>query len=315
MGYRFGVDVGGTKVAYGLFNENAKLVERVQHPTPYDVTGPQLSDQIMECVRSLMDKHGLKQEDVEGVGIGLPSLLDYDAGYICLTTLLPNLRDFGMRDYIQERLHTHVELDNDSNCAALAEYLYGAGRGGKHMIYTAVSTGVGCGLILNGSLFRGTYGSAGEAGHMIITPDQGISCGCGNQGCFVSYSSGRYLPDRIRAHAQGKHTCIDLDQELNGAVLLEAAQANDPVALEVLDEMAFYLGICVFNVFMLLNVDVFVFGGGLVNFGPMLFDKVRTTFDRFMHVDQPVYFRFAELKEDFGIIGAQALLLEDTQRD
>ncbi len=157
-------------------------------------------------------------------------------------------------------------------------------------------------------LFRGSYGWAGESGHMLITPDSGVECGCRNSGCFMSWASGRYIPHQIRRKAAGRKTSLDLNGELDGRALLRACEEGDELALEILDQMAYYLGICVFNIYQLLNVNLFVFGGGLVNFGDLLFSRVRKTFDRYNHIDLPVEFRFAQLKADFGIIGAAELV-------
>ena len=108
--------------------------------------------------------------------------------------------------------------------------------------------------------------------------------------------------------AQGRQTSMELGPELDCVALHHACCEGDPLALEVLDQTAHYLAVCVFNIYQLLNVDLFVFGGGLVNFGPMLYDRVRAEFDRYNHIPQPVEFRFAELKQDFGIIGAAELV-------
>ena len=120
----------------------------------------------------------------------------------------------------------------------------------------------------------------------------------------MSWSGGRDIPRRIRLKAEHYDTKMDLNGKLDGITLLKACHEDDPLALAVLEEMAHYLAVCVFNVYQLLNVNLFVFGGGLVHFGPMLFDRVRAEFDRYNHIPQPVFFRFAELKQDFGIIGA-----------
>lgn len=305
---KIGIDVGGTKIAYGLFNESRELIDRTQHPAPIDATGPAIADMILETVREMMARNQLKESDLAGIGVCMPSFIIYETGYIYMTSALVNVRDFAMRDYFAERINVPVVLDNDSNCAALAEYRYGAGRGSKHMIYMATSTGVGSGLILNGELFRGSYGWAGESGHMLITPDSGIDCGCRNRGCFMSHASGRYLPELIREKCAGKNSVIDLNSKLDGHALMKACQAGDAAAMEVLDEMAHYIAVCCFNIYQMLNVNLFVFGGGLTHFGPMLYDRIRAEFDRYNHVDLPVYFKFAELKQDFGIIGAAELI-------
>ncbi len=306
--YRIGIDAGGTKVAYGLFDEENRLLDRFRQPTPVEADGPAFCDMVVGSVRALLEKNRLAVSDLAGAGVCMPSFIFFERGYVYMTSAMVNIRDFAMRDYLAERLHTRIVLDNDSNVAALAEHRFGAGRGSRNMVYMAVSTGVGSGLILNGQLFRGSYGWAGECGHMLITPGEGETCGCRNRGCFMSWAGGRYLPAQIRKKAAGRRTSMDLGPGLDGVELRRACEEGDALALEMLEQTARYLGVCIFNVYQLLNVNLFVFGGGLVNLGPMLFDRVRRVFDRYNHLPQPVEFRFAGLKQDFGIIGAAELL-------
>jgi len=176
---RIGVDVGGTKVAYGLLDENGNLLDRRQHPTPMEATGEELSELILQNIRGMMADNDVGEADVQGIGIGMPSFIIYDKGYVYMTSALTNVRDFPMRDWFAARIGIPVVVDKDSNAAALAEHRYGAGRGSRDMIYMAVSTGIGCGLLLNGQLYRGSYGWAGEAGHMLITPDAGVAWAAG----------------------------------------------------------------------------------------------------------------------------------------
>ena len=308
--FRLGIDVGGTKVAYGLYDENDTLIDRAQHPSPVDADGPAFSDLLITHIHEILGRNALGAEDVQGIGIGMPSFILYDEGYVYMTSALVNIRDFAMKAYLEKRLAMSVVLDNDSNAAALAEYRYGAGRGSRHMIYMAASTGIGSGLILDGHLFRGSYGWAGESGHMLITPDAGLECGCRNRGCFMSWASGRYIPQQIRNMADGMSTMMDLGPGLDCPELNRACQAGDALALEVLDQTAHYIAVCVFNIYQLLNVNLFEFGGGLTHFGDLLFSRVRREFDRYNHLPQRVDFRFAELKQDFGIIGAAELVKE-----
>ena len=305
---RIGIDVGGTKAAYGLLDEHGNMIDRMEHPTPIGIDGAGLSDMILENVRALIGRSGLTESDIAGIGICMPSFIIYETGYIYMTSALVNIRDFAMKDYLSERISVPIVLDNDSNVAALAEHRFGAGRGSRHMVYMATSTGIGSGLILNGELFRGSYGWAGETGHMLITPDEGVECGCRNRGCFMSHASGRYIPELIREKAAGRQTMIDLNGALDGRALKAACEAGDRVAMEALESMAHYIAVCCFNIYQLLNVNLFVFGGGLTAFGPMLYDRIRAEFDRYNHIDLPVEFRFAELKRDVGIIGAAALV-------
>ena len=222
--YRIGIDVGGTKIAYGLFDEKNELVDQLREPTDAEIDGPSLADQILKQIEVLLKRNQLEQKDLKGIGICMPSFILFDEGYICMTSAMTNVRDFAMREYMARRLFVPIVLDNDSNCAALAEYRFGAGRGSRHMIYMAASTGIGSGLILNGEVFRGSYGWAGESGHMLITPDEGILCGCRNQGCFMSWAGGRYIPERVRQKADSFNTCMDLSRDIDGVALLQACR-------------------------------------------------------------------------------------------
>ena len=309
--YSVGIDVGGTKVAYGLFGPDGNFVDRDEHPSDREADGPAFADVMIAHILALLEKHAIPKEQVEGVGIGICSYVLYEKGYIFLTSALEKIQDFYMRDYLQEKLGMRVVLDNDANVAALAEYRHGAGQGKKHMVYMTMSTGLGSGLIINGDVFRGSYGFAGETGHMLITPEKGILCGCRNRGCFMSYASGRYVPDhlKIRMMEGQKSILSEVDQDLLSCKdLLDACKKGDALALEMVEQMAHYVGVCIYNIYEILNIDTYVFGGGLNAFGGLLFDKIRAVFDRYNHIDLPVEFRFAHLEKDFGVIGAAELL-------
>ena len=306
--YIFGIDAGGTKVAYGLFE--GELLKKYQHSTDIEADGPAFSEEIIAMIHKILEERQASLREVEGIGICMPSYIRFESGYIHMTSAMVNIKDFAMRDYLEERLGVQVVLDNDSNAAALAEYRRGAGRGLRNMVYMAVSTGIGSGIIINGDLFRGSYGWAGESGHMLDTPDDGIMCGCGNYGCFMSQISGRNLPKRLGMRLlRGKKSLLEEVKERNGEALFKAVREGDELAGEELAHMAHHLAVCVYNIYQLLNINSFVFGGGLTSFGESLFGPMRQEFDRYDHIKMPVEFRFAELKKDFGIIGAAELLL------
>jgi glucokinase len=306
-----GIDAGGTKTAYGLFDINKKMIDRLQHPTDITADGAAFSDGIVKTVKEMLNKNGLNFSGLKGIGICMPSFILFDEGYICMTSAMTNIKEFAMRDYLAERLPVRIELDNDSNAAALAEYRHGAGRGSRHMIYVSASTGLGSGIIIDGKLFRGSYGWAGECGHMLATPDEGLLCGCENRGCYMSYASGRYIPKHVETRmALGDQSVMETCHGVDCTSILKAYKENDPLAIEAVEQMAHYMAVCVFNVYQMLNINLYVFGGGLVNFGDALFGRIRSEFDRYNHVDKPVYFKFAELEKDFGIIGAAELIFE-----
>lgn len=310
-GYVIGVDAGGTKVAYGLFGPDGRMIDRFQHPTDVKADGPQFSDCIIDSVHSLLEKNKIRIDELDGVGVCMPSFILFDDGYVCMTSAMTRIKDFPMRDYISKRLPVRVVLDNDGNVAALAEHRYGAGRGSRHMIYIAASTGIGSGIIIDGKVFRGSYGWAGECGHMLATPDEGLLCGCENRGCYMSYASGRYIVQYAKQLLDGgEKSVIPACENLDCTHILEAFKQGDTLADKIIERMAHYTAVCIFNIYQMLNINLFVFGGGLVNFGDALFGRIRTEFDKYNHIPQPVYFKFAELEKDFGIIGAAELIRE-----
>ena len=301
--YVIGIDAGGTKVAYGLFDGGA-LIDRVQHPTDPSANGPEFSDTMIENIRKLVNKNGLTEDSLSGVGVCMPSFILQDEGRIFMTVAMPGIKGFPMRDYLSERLETRIALVNDANAAALAEYRCGAGRGARHMVYIALGTGLGSGIIIDGKLFQGTYGFAGECGHMLITPDAGLPCGCENSGCFMSYASGLFIPTHVKSKLDNGAKSVLSEEFSDGDSLRKALDAGDALAREIIGEMAHYIAVCVFNIYQMLNINTIIFGGGLVHFGEALFGPIRAEFDRYNRLSLPVHFRMAELKNDIGIIGA-----------
>lgn len=317
MKYDLGIDVGGTKIAYGLFDDRHNIVDRFQEPTNAGGNALEVLEPILETCKKLLSKHKIDSKNFRGIGLAFPSFIDFDRGYILKTTNIVGLNNFDVRKYFGNALQTKIALDNDANVAALAEHHLGAGRGYKDMLYCAVSTGISNGIIINNRLFRGSYGAAGETGHMIITPNAGVECGCGNKGCFMSYTSGSMILKHISQKLKEGRKTLMLEManndpdKIDGKILDMAAQKGDPLAREMLDQMAFYLAIWLFNLYQCFNINCFVFGGGLVNIEGLIFEKTRAIFDQFLkNQPDPIYFKKAELGNDFGIIGAHLLLDE-----
>ena len=310
--YVIGIDAGGTKVAYGLFGESGELLDRMQHPTDICAGGEAFSDTVAENILALLSRNSLTEADLDGVGICMPSFILFDEGRILMTSAMPGIKDFPMRDYLAERIHTRIVLDNDSNAAALAEYRRGAGRGSRHLVYITAGTGLGSGIVIDGKLFRGSYGWAGECGHMLATPDEGLLCGCENRGCFMSYASGRSMTARVRGQMSYCHTTSLTPETADGEHILAAFHEGDPLAKEMIETTAHYLGVCAFNIYQMLNINRFVFGGGLTHFGDVLFDRVKAEFDKYNHIPLPVEFRLAELGDDIGLIGAAEFVRGDS---
>jgi len=310
MKYIIGIDTGGTKTAYGLFDEDGQIIARRQHLTDPDADGPALSDILIENIKTLLNDNNLTFQQLTGVAIGMPSFINYETGYVYMTSAMTKIKNFAMRDYLEARLPTKVILDNDANAAALAEHRRGAGRGTKHMIYIVIGTGFGSGVIIDGKVFQGSYGAAGECGHMLATPGEGLMCGCENKGCFMSYISGKQLPERVKQGLENGIESILTPETANGPLLLEAYKKDDKLAHKLVEQMAYHIAVCLFNLYQMLNIDTYVFGGGLTALGDILFDRIKEEFNKFYQIPFPVHFKMAELKEDVGIIGAAEYLLK-----
>jgi glucokinase len=313
--YAIGIDVGGTKIAYGLFDVEKNLVDKMRSLSDASLSAEQFFDKMVEDINELLAKHKLTLDDVRGIGIGMPSYVLFEEGKLIMTANLTNISDFPAKAYLQKKLRSDVTIviDNDGHTGALAEHRHGAGRGFHHMLFCPVSTGISSGIIIKDELFRGSYGWSGESGHMIVNPDDGIMCGCKNKGCFMSYCSGSMIVKHIQNKIeQGEDTImIELaggKDNITAEHIAKAHGLNDKMAIWAVEQMAKYLGVWCFNLYITLNINCFVFGGGLLKFGQILFGRVREVFDSYNHNDYPVYFKFAELGDDAGITGALELL-------
>lgn len=312
--YRLGIDVGGTKVLYGLLDEACNVKARCRTAMPGDVTPEQLTDKLETEARAFLDEQGVDPGRLDGIGVGMPSYVDFERGVVISSGSIDRIRNYPARQLLEERFPgVRVLVDNDTNLAGLAEHRRGAGRGERHMLYTALSTGIGSGFIIDGRLFRGSYGGAGESGHMLVTPGEGVLCGCGNRGCIMSYASGRMVMRHVENHMRaGRATSLkSVGGELTSRELAQAAAQGDELALEMMDQMTTYIAVYLYNLFMAFNIRCNVCGGGLTNLGEPFFREIRRKVDGFNHQEgQIIDIRPAQLGGDNGVIGA-AMLFEE----
>lgn len=317
MNCYLGIDIGGTKTAYGLFDESRTLLKREQTPSNMDADGSVFFSDVADRIRVFMEEARSLGGSLEGIGIGITGFVDFERGALTRSASLPKLNFFRVVDYLRSALHTEIPIvmDNDCHCGALAEYRRGAGRGHRHMLYCPVSTGISTGIIIDGKLFRGSNGASGESGHMLsaIQGDARIPCSCGNAGCFNSLGSGKAIVSHVRRWLeQGEESLLP---DLAGGVdcitaehINAAYEQKDPLAKRAVNQMARYLAMWIFNVYMLLNVDCIVFSGGLLKMGDKLFEQMLKEFEEYHTNGFPVHFYKTELGSDSGLIGAVELL-------
>ena len=180
---RIGIDVGATNIKVGLFDSEMNMIDHIQTLIDQDADINRLMDYIAALAKRIAAKNNIEVKDLLGVGAAFPCYMDYANGIALDACNIMALSNAPVRDMLSERLGVPVLVDNDANAAALGEHRMGAGMGHEHMIYAALATGIGGGLILNGKLYRGMHGMAGEIGHMFVSDSIGSPCLCGVTGC------------------------------------------------------------------------------------------------------------------------------------
>jgi glucokinase len=320
--YVVGIDVGGTKIACGLFDQDKRLIAERRSSSDPALPPEAFFDGLTGEIQALLDEATLKREHIRGIGLAMPSFVLFEKGHIIKTSNLVKIRDFPARTCLSQKFGgIPIILDNDAHAAALAEHRMGAGRGFDHILYCPVSTGISSAMIINGKLFRGSYGWSGESGHMIATPGEGLLCGCGNRGCYMSWCSGSMIVRHIRLWIEGGEKTLMTSlaggaEKITCHHLEEAYDQGDPLAIRALNQMAAYLGLWFFNLYLTFNINCFVLGGGLLKLGDRLLGPVRRIFDEYncqgaIPPDLPVYFKTAELGDQAGMIGAAELIFSE----
>lgn len=277
-----GIDLGGTKIAGILADAGGAVLAKEKVLTRKEEGREKVIARIFALVRTLLA--AAEEGEVKGIGICSPGPPNPKTGVIIEA---PNLqwKDVPIITLLEKEFNLPAVLENDANAAAYGEYVYGAAKGRKDIIYLTVSTGIGGGIIVNGELVYGRDFSAGEAGHMVILPD-GPLCSCGRRGCIEILASGSAIAREAKAllakDSKGVSGHADLLWEMTGGdpekltakEVGAAAAQGDRLALSVLEKAFRYLGIALGNLVNLLNPEIIVIGGGVAKMGPMLFQPV-----------------------------------------
>jgi glucokinase len=279
MGLAVGVDVGGTKVLGGVVDDGGALVAQARRETPAG-DAAEIVDQIVDVIRELVGLH-----QVEAVGIGAAGWIDAQRATVLFA---PNLawRDEPLRDEVARHVRVPVVVENDANAAAWAEFQFGAAAdAADSMVMFTVGTGIGGGLVMGGELVRGANGTAGELGHVLVVPN-GHPCGCGRLGCIEQYASGKALvrfAQGLAADAPTRAvTMLKLaggdPVAITGQMVTAAAKAGDPAACAAFSQIGYWLGQALADLVQVLDPQVLVVGGGVVDAGDLLMGPARAAY-------------------------------------
>lgn len=313
-----GVDLGGTKILTAVANSQGKMLSRDHSITPAQKGHKAVIQSILESAHRALGQADVAISDLIVIGVGAPGLLNPETGILFTSPNLPGWRDVPLRDIMQERLGKKTFLINDANAAALGEFYFGAARGARNFIYITISTGIGGGIVIDGKIYSGAIGAAGEVGHMTID-DDGPICNCGNRGCWEMLASGTALAREARHRIEeGVRTSIleyaDGDVEkVTAQVIQSAAEQGDSLAKELIGRTGYYVGVGLANLINIFNPELIVIGGGLSNIGDMLLKPAfKTAGERaYKEAFQAVRFASAELGRNSGVLGAAAFALQE----
>jgi glucokinase len=307
-----GIDLGGTKIAGALVDPDGCLANEVRLPTRAEEGPGRVIDRILECIAALRDA---ASGPVVGVGIGAAGSTDSRRGVVLLASNL-KWANVPLRDLVAERLgpewQGRVFVDKDTNAAALGEMRCGAGRGARHLLYVTVGTGVGGGMVLDGRLYHGASEGASDIGHLVLEPS-GALCGCGKRGCLETLASGPAIARQARvALDEGRPSSLaELNRaSLTGVDVVQAAEAGDSLASEVLGWAGHYLGVALAYYVDLNNPELILIGGGVAAAGDLLLAPIRSTIaERALPNNaQAARVVLAGLGPDSGTVGAASLV-------
>lgn len=312
-----GIDVGGTKISAGLVNREGKVLARLKSKTPKGSTPKQVLAAIFDIVENLLDDNSVSIRSVAGIGLGVPGLLDKKREHILAS---PNMTTAGLAlvPLLKKKFKVKVAADNDVNVGVLGECWLGAAKGLKDVVGIFPGTGVGGGVIANGSLYIGSHGAAAEVGHMMVDPN-GPVCTCGNKGCLEAVA-GRWAIERdLRlAVKKGRKTVItklskDGLKTVKSGVIAQALKKKDKLTCEIMTKAALSLGAAAVSMRHFMDPEMIILGGGLIEAcGFFVMPIVKKTFegDRYFP-KKGCRIVHSALGDDSIILGAVALVRED----
>lgn len=303
-----GVDLGGTTVKLGLFTKEGALLGSWEIPTVKTDNGNKILPDIARSIERKLKVKAIHKEEVIGVGVGVPGPVVNQSLVYGAVNLGWDVMD--VAEILSNLLQLPIKVSNDANIAALGELWQGAGTGYKNVVAVTLGTGVGGGIIVNGTILEGSKGAAGEIGHIHVEDDEIESCTCNNKGCLEQYASAtgiarlaqrRLLEDSKQSILRGK-------EHISAKMVFDAVKEGDELAIEVAKRFGAYLGKALAGIAAVVNPEMFIIGGGVSKAGPILLDFIESNFyENVFCRCNDVTFTLATLGNDAGIYGAAGL--------
>ena len=309
MRYCFGVDICGTTVKMGLFEETGAVLEKWEIVTNTADEGKAILPDIAASIANKIVERQLSREDIVGVGAGIPAPVTEDGIVNGSANLGWKYKE--VRSELEALTGLKAKVGNDANVAALGEMWKGAGAGQTNMIMVTLGTGVGGGIIVGGKVVTGSNGAGGEIGHICVNYEETESCGCGSKGCLEQYSSATGIVRMAKKKLEKtSEKTVLVKETVTAKDVFDAVKAGDAVAIEVAEDFGRYLGYALANIAALTDPSVIVIGGGVSKAGEILLTFVEKAFEERRFFANHVAFTLATLGNDAGIYGAAKLVLD-----
>jgi glucokinase len=312
-----GVDLGGTTIKMAFINHYGEIIHKWEIPTDISEQGKNIPTDIAKAMDRKLAEVGQTKSKLAAIGIGAPGPVNTENGSIYVAVNL-GWHDFPLQDRLEMETSLPVVVDNDANIAAIGEMWKGAGEGAKDLLCVTLGTGVGGGVIANGEIVHGVNGAAGEIGHVTSVPEGGAPCNCGKTGCLETVASATGVVRLAMTALETTKTpsvlreAYQKNEAITAKMIFDAAKEKDELALTVVNELAFHLGLALANLANGLNPEKIVIGGGVSKAGDTLLTPLKEQFRRFAfpRVAEGAELTIATLGNDAGVIGGAWLAKE-----
>ena len=310
MKYCYGVDIGGTTVKMGLFEETGKILDKWEIVTRIEDEGKAILPDIAASILEKTQAHGLEKSEILGIGAGVPAPVTAEGVVNGSANLGWNYKE--VKRELEELTGMDALIGNDANVAALGEMWKGGGAGQKNLVMITLGTGVGGGVIVNGKVITGEHGAGGEVGHICVNYDETDVCGCGNRGCLEQYASatGIVRLAKKRLAVETRDTVLK-KESVTAKDVFDAVKAGDAVAVSVAEEFGRYLASGLINLAVIADPAVFVIGGGVSKAGEVLIPFIQKPYrEKAFFSNREIEFKLATLGNDAGICGSAKMMLD-----
>ncbi len=279
-GFVIGLDIGATHITALLANYSAHVIAEIECSIDI-IEGPQkVLDKANEMINSLIENSGISLKDLHAIGVGVPGPVVTGAGMVSEPPIMPGWDKFPIETALGTQRGIPVTVANDAELGAVGEWAYGAGRGERNLAYIKVGKGIGAGLLIDGQIYHGTNGSAGEIGHITLD-ENGPLCSCGNHGCLEAMAGGNAVAkkaiEKIKRGTRSDLSTIIPLSDIKSEDVIDAACRGDLLAQQILIEAGHHLGTAIAGLVNLFNPSIVIIGGNVAKIGDLLLDPIRKT--------------------------------------